>query len=130
MVTRRFMQGGKGWVGFWTQNFFAAVMDKASALDVAVRKQAEGRRMRVTGALMHAEITGTEFRLMADSRSRWLGVRKGQVVVSRVADSQKVTLEAGNYAAVCPDWPYMRMNARVCPMWKGICQQAAGNAYP
>jgi sialidase-1 len=32
MVTHRFMQGGKGWLGSWTQNFFAAVTDKESAL--------------------------------------------------------------------------------------------------
>lgn len=27
MITYRFMQGGKGWVGTWTQNFFAALTD-------------------------------------------------------------------------------------------------------
>ena len=33
-VTYRFMQGGKGWLGSWTQNFFAALTDEASALSV------------------------------------------------------------------------------------------------
>lgn len=32
MITHRFMHGGKGWVGTWTQNFFAALTDKESAL--------------------------------------------------------------------------------------------------
>ena len=32
MITHRYMQGGKGWVGHWTQNFFAALTDDASAL--------------------------------------------------------------------------------------------------
>jgi hypothetical protein len=32
LITHRFMQGGKGWLGSWTQNFFAALTDKESAL--------------------------------------------------------------------------------------------------
>lgn len=32
LITHRFMQGGKGWTGSWTQNFFAALTDEASAL--------------------------------------------------------------------------------------------------
>ena len=32
LVTHRFMQGGKGWVGWWTQNLFAALTDVASCL--------------------------------------------------------------------------------------------------
>jgi sialidase-1 len=32
MITHRFMQGGKGWLGYWTQNFFAAFTDEASVL--------------------------------------------------------------------------------------------------
>jgi hypothetical protein len=31
LITYRFMQGGKGWLGYWTQNFFAALMDQESA---------------------------------------------------------------------------------------------------
>lgn len=33
-ITYRFMQGGKGWLGAWTQNFFAALTDEASTLSV------------------------------------------------------------------------------------------------
>ncbi len=32
LITHRFMQGGKGWLGSWTQNLFAAVSDVDSAL--------------------------------------------------------------------------------------------------
>ncbi|MBD2871854.1 sialidase family protein [Paenibacillus arenilitoris] len=31
MIAYRFMQGGKGWLGYWTQNFFVALTDQASA---------------------------------------------------------------------------------------------------
>ncbi len=30
MITHRYMQGGKGWVGFWTQNFFAGFTSQDS----------------------------------------------------------------------------------------------------
>ncbi|MBQ7336077.1 MAG: exo-alpha-sialidase [Clostridia bacterium] len=30
MITHRFLQGGKGWLGSWTQNTFASVMDEGS----------------------------------------------------------------------------------------------------
>ena len=33
-ITYRFMQGGKGWLGTWTQNFFAALTDMESALAI------------------------------------------------------------------------------------------------
>ncbi len=32
MITHRYRQGGKGWVGWYTQNFFAAFTDRESAL--------------------------------------------------------------------------------------------------
>jgi sialidase-1 len=32
LITYRFMQGGKGWLGAWTQNFFSAITDRESAL--------------------------------------------------------------------------------------------------
>ncbi|MBN1351122.1 exo-alpha-sialidase [candidate division KSB1 bacterium] len=45
MITHRFMQGGRGW-GKWTQNFFAAITDKESAL-AATREQAWTRILPV-----------------------------------------------------------------------------------
>lgn len=32
LITYRFHQGGKGWLGAWTQNFFAAITDVGSAI--------------------------------------------------------------------------------------------------
>lgn len=40
MITHRFMHGGKGWVGNWTQNVFAAFMDKESVLATERKEQA------------------------------------------------------------------------------------------
>lgn len=39
MITYRFMQGGQGWLGKWTQNFFAAVTDVESVKEVERNKQ-------------------------------------------------------------------------------------------
>ena len=44
LITFRFMQGGKGWLGSWTQNFFAALTDRASVL-AAGRQEASTRIM-------------------------------------------------------------------------------------
>lgn len=46
MITHRFMQGGKGWTGTWTQNFFAALTDDESAL-APTRNQAWTRILPV-----------------------------------------------------------------------------------
>jgi len=46
MITYRFMQGGRGWLGTWTQNFFVAVTDRESVL-AARRNQAATRIMPV-----------------------------------------------------------------------------------
>lgn len=46
LITHRFMQGGKGWVGDWTQNFFAAITDRDSALAPA-RHEARTRILPV-----------------------------------------------------------------------------------
>jgi len=39
LLTYRFMQGGKGWLGGWTQNLFAAIFDVNSALATARNEQ-------------------------------------------------------------------------------------------
>ncbi|MGD2175451.1 MAG: sialidase family protein [Candidatus Brocadiaceae bacterium] len=46
MITYRFMQGGKGWLGWWTQNFFAALTDVESCL-APCRAEAHARIMPV-----------------------------------------------------------------------------------
>jgi sialidase-1 len=42
LITHRFCQGGKGWLGWWTQNFFATLIDIESAL-AKERNQAHTR---------------------------------------------------------------------------------------
>jgi hypothetical protein len=100
------------------------------AVDAVILPQPPGHDMLATTKFMRSDILGTEFRLMADTQSAWLGVRKGKIEVTRVADGMKVVLLQSNYAAVHPGWPYMRMNATLCSVWKGVCQKAAGSAYP
>lgn len=46
MLTHRYMQGGKGWLGWWTQNVFAAFMDAESAA-AAGRKEQSVRIMPI-----------------------------------------------------------------------------------
>ena len=43
MITHRFMHGGKGWVGFWTQNFFAGFTSQDSCR--ATQRQEQGLRI-------------------------------------------------------------------------------------
>jgi len=42
LITHRFMQGGKGWIGWWTQNFFAGLTDRESVL-AETREEAHTR---------------------------------------------------------------------------------------
>jgi ferric-dicitrate binding protein FerR (iron transport regulator) len=100
------------------------------AVDAVVLPQPPGSMFVAHTGLMRADIVGTEFRLMADSKSAWLGVRKGAVIVTRAADGQKLNIDDGKYAAVASDWPFMRMNTLVCPRWQSVCRQAAGSLYP
>ena len=100
------------------------------ALDGDIRPQSPGKKLVVRTKYLTTDIIGTQFRFMASSVSTWVGVREGRVRVIRAADGQQVELDADNYAAVAPNWPYMRMNARLCPMWKSVCQKAAGSPYP
>lgn len=39
LITHRFMQGGKGWLGFWTQNVFAAMLPAETLLKTDRREQ-------------------------------------------------------------------------------------------
>ncbi len=46
LITHRFMQGGKGWTGWWTQNLFAGLTDRRSVL-ATVRSEAHTRILPV-----------------------------------------------------------------------------------
>ncbi|MFO7611247.1 MAG: sialidase family protein [Clostridia bacterium] len=43
MITHRFMHGGKGWVGFWTQNFFAGF----TAIESCLETERSGQAFRI-----------------------------------------------------------------------------------
>lgn len=43
MITHRFMHGGNGWVGFWTQNFFAGFTNEESCK--AIQRKEQGFRI-------------------------------------------------------------------------------------
>lgn len=57
MITHRFMQGGKGWTGWWTQNLFAALTDAESALAPA-RREAHTRILPIDFDRSPASDTG------------------------------------------------------------------------
>ncbi len=57
LITHRFMQGGKGWTGWWTQNFFAALTDDESAL-AGTRGEAHTRILPVDFDRSPASDTG------------------------------------------------------------------------
>ncbi len=57
LITHRFMQGGKGWTGWWTQNFFAALTDRESALALT-RDEAHTRILPVDFDRSPASDTG------------------------------------------------------------------------
>lgn len=40
MITHRFMQGGKGWIGYWTQNFFAGFASQETCRQKDRKEQA------------------------------------------------------------------------------------------
>ena len=71
MITHRFMQGGKGWTGWWRQNLFAALTDVESCL-------ARGRR----GA--HTRIMPISFDRSPESDtgySGWVQFTDGEIYV-------------------------------------------------
>lgn len=71
LITHRFMQGGKGWVGWWTQNFFAALTDTESAL-ATTRAEAHTRILPVDFDRSQASDTGY---------SGWVQFEDGEVYI-------------------------------------------------
>ena len=77
LITHRFMQGGKGWAGWWTQNFFAGLTDRESAL-------AETR------SYAHTRILPVDFDRSTDSDtgySGWVQFDDGEIyIVNYIVD--------------------------------------------
>ncbi len=118
------------WVAVERTGDGPAIRLRAGAVDAVLKKQSDGRAMHVDGRFLTAAASGPEFRLVVDAQSAWMGVRAGPVEVTRTADGKKIALGDGNYSAVCPDWPFMKMFCRACPRWQSVCSQATGSPYP
>lgn len=77
MITHRFTQGGHGWVGWWTQNFFAGLTDKNSAL-------------ALTRSKAHARILPIDFDRSPESDtgySGWVQFDDGEIyIVNYIVD--------------------------------------------
>ncbi|MEW6356574.1 MAG: sialidase family protein [Planctomycetota bacterium] len=77
LITHRYMQGGKGWLGWWTQNFFAALTDVESCLATS-RNEA------------HTRIFPLDFDRSAESDtgySGWVQLADGDIyVVNYIVD--------------------------------------------
>lgn len=77
LITHRFMQGGKGWTGWWTQNFFAALTDKESAL-AGTRGEAHTRILPIDFDRSPASDTGY---------SGWVQFKDGEIyIVNYIVD--------------------------------------------
>ena len=71
------MQGGKGWTGWWTQNFFAALTDKESTL-AAARGDAHTRILPIDFDRSAASDTGY---------SGWVQFEDGEIyIVNYIVD--------------------------------------------
>lgn len=78
LITHRFMQGGKGWTGWWTQNLFAALTDAESAL-AETREQAHTRILPLDFDRSPASDTGY---------SGWVQFEDGEIyVVNYIMDN-------------------------------------------
>ena len=78
LITHRFMQGGEGWTGWWTQNLFAGLTDRASVL-ATVRSEA------------HTRILPVDFDRSTDSDtgySGWVQFEDGEIyIVNYIMDA-------------------------------------------
>ena len=84
----------------------------------------------VTTPKMRAETNGGQLRLIVDASSSWVAVNEGLVRVTRRSDSKSYNLGPGHYAAVHADWPFLKMNALVCPVWQQLSLERGGSIYP
>ncbi len=84
LITYRFMQGGKGWLGWWTQNFFAALM---SAEDLK-----ETERDAQSVRILPVDYDRSPVSDLGYSGSAWLGDGEIYVVNYIVDDAPKAQI--------------------------------------
>lgn len=101
---------------------------RTGALDMEVRPQPVGQAMEVATDGLTTIVRGTEFRLLADDRAVWLGVRCGKVDVVRASDQLVVAVTDGQYVATAKGWPFTPMPT-TCPYWQAQCVARTGGKY-
>jgi len=103
---------------------------RAGVVDASVAKRPGDSRASVRGGALTADTSEAEFRLVVRERSAWLGVRSGRVGIARASDGKRIELDGGAGAAVDPDQPYEKFDARSFPAWQAVCRETAGTPYP
>ena len=89
MITHRFMQGGKGWIGSWTQNLFAAITDKDSAI-ATQRKDSWARILPIDFDRSSKSDTGY---------SGWVQFPDGEIyIVNYIVDDALVKAQIRGYS--------------------------------
>ncbi len=118
------------WSCFVT-NGVAGVRLAGGAIDFSVRPRsaAVGEAFTVLTRDLAVRVQGTEFRVLADAGSSWVGVRSGVVEVCHLASHRRVRLAAGQYLSTHPQLPLQALSAE-CPYWRAACREATGGAYP
>jgi ferric-dicitrate binding protein FerR (iron transport regulator) len=99
------------------------------ALDAVVVPQPTNAPMVVETPFAVARVQGTQFRLLSDRASTWLGVREGRVVMVRKADQRAVAVVPQYYAVVGQGVPFGLLSNQ-CPYWRGRCTAMTGSVYP
>ena len=94
LITHRFMPGGKGWLGWWTQNLFAAMTDVDSCLARA-RDQAHARILPIDFDRSAAADTGY---------SGWVQFDDGEVYIVNYILDDAPTAQIRGYAVNCDDF--------------------------
>ncbi len=95
LITHRFMQGGKGWLGSWTQNLFAALSDDASAL-APVRREAWARILPIDFDRSPKSDTGY---------SGWVQFSDGEIyIVNYIVDDARVKGQIRGYSLKLDDF--------------------------
>lgn len=100
------------------------------AFDATVLPRPESPHVVVVTANASAHILGTEFRVIAKPESTALAVRRGKVKLVRRSDGESLVVTKERYAAVAAKWPFRKLDATVCPVWRDACIRATGKPYP
>lgn len=111
-----------------TTNQAKQVWLQAGALDAEIAPQPPDQPMEVGASGLSTIVRGTEFRMLADDQSVWLGVRHGKVEVVRASDRRGVAVTDGYYVSTAKGWPFQPLST-ICPYWQAQCVARTGAQY-